>query len=82
MANLTGTLSPLSNIEFTAVENNANLLKGMSSIVLTDSNGAYSVTIANGVYNIEIGNRQYKSVNINADGSLNDFLGDANGRNM
>lgn len=82
MATLTGTISPNTNIEFIVVRTNAVALKGMSTIILTNGSGAYSATLANAVYNINIGKRQYKNVNIDRDGSLNDFVGDANGRNM
>lgn len=82
MGQLVGASRPNINIRFKPVGSNASLLKGLESIVRTDTAGLYSAFIANGVYNVNVGNREYKNVVINADGSLNDFLGDANGRNM
>lgn len=82
MALLTGSVSPNTNIEFVVTQTNEELLRGLTTTILSDASGNYTGTIVNGAYNIIIGARRYSNVTIDRDGSLNDFLGDANGRNM
>lgn len=82
MSVLTGTLNAQQTLRFIPLENSTSLLIGLDYSTITNSDGSYNLTIENGTYTVHVGDRIYKNVEINADGSLNDFLERANGRNM
>lgn len=79
MANLSGKIAPSTRIHFVALENTAQLLAQTELIIYSATDGSYSAQVFNGRYNIQVGNLIYKNIDINRDGSLNNFLERANG---
>ncbi len=82
LVTITGTTSPSTDIEFVCIENSADLLAGVEYAIITEANGSYNFQLETGRFDVKVGNRQYRNITINANGSLNDFLGDANGCNL
>lgn len=79
---ISGVITPNTRIRFIVVTNSPENIIGLQYTTETDNSGNYNISLYTGVYDVTINNRFYRNINIDKNGSLNEFLENANGGNL